>query len=931
MKNATRLLALVLAVVMCFGLLAGCGADQASAAASAETAEGKTLVAAATGFESKFSPFFASSADDQDVTDMVTLYLMGSDRVGNPVLNGIEGETRSYNGTDYTYTGPANIVITQNDDGTVYYDITMREDIVFSDGTPADIDDVIFGIYVYADPTYDGSTTLYSFPIEGMEEYRSGMDTKFNLITAAGKDNTDFSLWTEEEQTALWADLEKAGTAFAQEIVDYCVEAGYNEAGDVAGAAANWAFEGLAADATALDFWKLMEETYEGNYAELSSVESAGSSLFDLMENYDAYTIGVSTGESAASISGVQRTGDYSLRIVATEVDATLIYQMGLPVAPLHYYGDESKYDYENNKFGFDKGDLSIVKSKTTQPLGAGVYTFKEYSDNIVYLEANPKYYEGEAKTKYLNFLATNEAGDVAGAAANWAFDGLAADATALDFWKLMEETYEGNYAELSSVESAGSSLFDLMENYDAYTIGVSTGESAASISGVQRTGDYSLRIVATEVDATLIYQMGLPVAPLHYYGDESKYDYENNKFGFDKGDLSIVKSKTTQPLGAGVYTFKEYSDGVVYLEANSKYYEGEAKTKYLNFISTNEADKVTGIPAGTIDISAPSYSTEVANQIAEYNDGNADFDGSVITTRLIDYRGYGYIGICANNVKVGDDPNSEESKALRKAFGTIFSVYRDEGIDSYYGNTASVINYPISNTSWAAPQITDDGYQIAYSVNAAGEPIYTEGMSNEEKYAAAIEAVLGFFEKAGYTVKDGKCVEAPEGAKLEYQVNIGADGVGDHPSFLLLKNAADALATIGITLNVNDLANSSDLFASYQTGVAEMWCAAWQASTDPDMFQLYHSEGTTNYYAVNDADLDELIMAGRMSTDQTYRKGVYKAAMEIIMDYGVEVPIYQRSEAYTFSSERIDISTIPTDMTPYWSWKSEVDQIVVK
>ena len=751
MKNATRLLALVLAVVMCFGLLSGCGKDAASAASTAETTEGKTLVAAATGFESKFSPFFASSADDMDITEMVTLYLMGSDRVGNPVLKGIEGETRSYNGTDYTYTGPANIEITENEDGTVYYDITMREDIVFSDGTPADIDDVIFGIYVYADPTYDGSTTLYSFPIQGMEEYRSGMDTKFNLITAAGKDNTDFSLWTEEEQTALWADLEKAGTAFAQEIVDYCVEAGYNEAGDVAGAAANWAFDGLAADATALDFWKLMEETYEGDYANLSSTESAGSSLFDLMENYDAYTIGVSTGESAASISGVQRTGDYSLRIVATEIDATLIYQMGLPVAPLHYYGDESKYDYENNKFGFDKGDLSIVKSKTTQPLGAGVYTFKEYSDNIVYLEANPKYYEGEAKTKYLNFLATNE------------------------------------------------------------------------------------------------------------------------------------------------------------------------------------ADKVTGLTAGTIDISAPSYSTEVANQIAEYNGGNADFDGSVITTRLIDYRGYGYIGICANNVKVGDDPNSEESKALRKAFGTIFSVYRDEGIDSYYGNTASVINYPISNTSWAAPQITDDGYQIAYSVNAAGEPIYTEGMTNDEKYAAAIEAVLGFFEKAGYTVKDGKCVEAPEGAKLEYQVNIGADGVGDHPSFLLLKNAKDALATIGITLNVNDLANSSDLFASYQTGVAEMWCAAWQASTDPDMFQLYHSEGTTNYYAVNDADLDELIMAGRMSTDQTYRKGVYKAAMEIIMDYGVEVPIYQRSEAYTFSSERIDISTIPTDMTPYWSWKSEVDQIVVK
>ena len=752
MKNAKRILALVLAVVMCFGLFAGCGEEAASSAAStAEAAEGSTLVASASGFESKFSPFFASAADDQDIADMVTLYLMGSDRVGNPVLNGIEGETRSYNGTDYTYTGPANIVITENADGTVYYDITMREDIVFSDGTPADIDDVIFGIYVYADPTYDGSTTLYSFPIEGMEEYRSGMDTKFNLITAAGRDNTDFSLWTEEEQTALWADLDRAGAKFAQEIVDYCVANGYNEEGDVAGAAANWAFDGLAADATVEDFWAMMDEAYAGDYASLSGTESAGSTLFDLMENYAAYSIGVATGDSV---------------------------------------------DY---------------------------------------------------------------------------------------------------------------------------------------ISGIQRTGDYSLRVVATEISATLIYQLSFPIAPLHYYGDESKYDYENHKFGFDKGDLSIVKSKTTQPLGAGPYTFKEFSNGVVYLEANPNYYKGEAKTKYLNFIETQEADMVTGITAGTIDVSAPSYSTEVSNQIAEINGGNADFDGSVITTKLIDYRGYGYIGICANNVKVGDDANSEESKALRKAFGTIFSVYRDEGINSYYGNTASIINYPISNTSWAAPQVTDDGYQVAYSVNAAGEPIYTEGMSNEDKYAAAIEATLGWFEKAGYTVEGGKVTAAPEGAKTEYQVNISAGGVGDHPSFLLLKNAADALATIGITLNVNDLANAADLYASYQTGVAEMWVAAWQSSNDPDMFQLYHSEGTTNYYAINDADLDELIMSGRMSTDQTFRKGVYKAAMEIIMDYGVEVPVYQRSEAYIFSSERVDTSTIPTDMTPYWGWKSEVENIVVK
>ena len=71
-------------------------------------------------------------------------------------------------------------------------------------------------------------------------------------------------------------------------------------------------------------------------------------------------------------------------------------------------------------------------------------------------------------------------------------------------------------------------------------------------------------------------------------------------------------------------------------------------------------------------------------------------------------HRNIGYIGVNPNRVKVGDDPASDASKNLRKAIATILSVYRDEGINSYYGETASVINYPISNTSWAAPVTTD-------------------------------------------------------------------------------------------------------------------------------------------------------------------------------------------------------------------------------
>lgn len=746
--------ALLLSTAMCLSMTVGAYAEEAAETASETAAEAtaeageKTLVASDNHYEGKFSPFFVQSAEDQHIVDLTQIGLVNTDRVGALVEKGIEGETRSYNGTDYTYNGPADMEVTENEDGTVYYDFTLRDDLVFSDGTPIDIDDVIFSMYVLSDPTYDGSSTLYSQPILGMEEYRSGMSTLSVLLAAAGEDNTDYTYWTEDQQKAFWDAVNDGGVKFAQEIVDYMVANGGVEEGDVVSAAAGWGFE-LPEGADAKAFFLAIGDQYGWNFSSMEA-ETAGTALADLIP--------------------------------------------------------EDVYNYP--------------------------------------------------------------------------------------------------------------------------TVGVETGDSADYIEGIQKTGDYSMRVVATEIAANMGYQLAVTIAPLHYYGDESQYDYDNHKFGFEKGDLSGIRSKTTQPLGAGPYTFKEYSNGTVYLVANPNYYNGEPKTKYLNFLETLEDDKTTGVEAGTIDIGDPSYSSEIRAQITEYNGGDDSLDGKDISIRLYNFRGYGYIAMSADNVKVGDDPASEESKNLRKAIATVLAAYRDESIDSYYGDTASVINYPISSTSWAAPQVTDDGYQVAYSTDVDGNSIYTEGMTAEDKYAAALQAALGYFEAAGYTVEDGKLTAAPEGAKLNYQVNIGANGNGDHPSFLLLKNASEALATIGFTLNVNDIATASELYQSYQSGVAEMWVAAWQSTPDPDMYQVYSSKGTTNYYKINDPDLDELIVAARMSTDQTYRKGLYKAVMDVVLDWAVEVPVYQRCECYIFSTERVNMSTVTPDMTPYWSWMSEVQTL---
>ena len=775
MKHMKQLIALLLALVLCLGLLAGCASKTTDDTTtptdttpaddtSKDTTEGGedatdetvgnpdgTIVIAETGFEGKFSPFFAASAPDQAAHALTQAVLLNADRRGEIIMHGIEGETRSYNGTDYTYYGLADCEVTENDDGTVTYAITLRDDVTFSDGTPMTIDDVIFNMYVYMDPTYDGSATFYSVPIVGIDEYRGGMDTRMNVILAAGPDGYEANdLYTEEQYNTFWAAFQTAGEKFAQSIADYVME-NYGAA-DFAAAVAMWGYE--ANDAAEL--WSKIVETY-----------------------------------------------------------------------------------------GYDLSDDGINKEVAT--------------------------------TSITDFIA-EEIGDT----------------------------------------------------WNDYIVGVKTGESADHVEGIVKTGDYSMTLTTSELSTTAIYQLQMEIAPLHYYGDASLYDYDNNSFGFPKGDLSLVRAKTSTPMGAGPYIFKEYSDGVFYTDANPNYFLGAPKNGHVNMKETQEADKITGIQSGALDISDPSYSLEVRNQIADINGADGD-DGAIITTRLMDYRGYGYIALAAGNVKVGDDPASQESKDLRKAIMTVLSAYRDEGIDSYYGETASVINYPISNTSWAAPQVTDDGYQIAYSTDVEGNAIYTADMSTEDKYAAALNAALGYFEAAGYTVENGMVTAAPEGAAMEYTVNIGGSGNGDHPTFQVLTNAAAALKTIGFNLIVNDMAQASDLFASYKSGEAEGWVAAWQSTNDPDMYQLYHSQGSTNYYEINDPDLDELIIAARQTTDQEARKAMYKEAMEIILDWGVELPVYQRSEASIFSSERIVVDSIPKDMTPYWTYLSEIEQIQVQ
>ena len=241
MIKLRKLLALVLAGTLAFSMSVTAFAETAHVQEE-EGAAGGTVVYATSTFGQKFSPFFYTTAYDAEVVELFTGYTLASDRGGAIVENGIEGETREYNGTDYDYYGMGDIEVVQNDDDSVDYNLTIRDDLVFSDGVPVTIDDVIFSIYVQCDPTYDGSSTFYALPITGMEDYRSGMESRLSLILAAGPDGYEENdYFTEEQYTKFWDAFAVAGDNFAQEILDYLVARGYNEEDEsVAAKAANW-------------------------------------------------------------------------------------------------------------------------------------------------------------------------------------------------------------------------------------------------------------------------------------------------------------------------------------------------------------------------------------------------------------------------------------------------------------------------------------------------------------------------------------------------------------------------------------------------------------------------------------------------------------------------------------------------------------------
>ena len=324
-----------------------------------------TLLLQSSTMDGIFSPYFYSSAYDGDVVGLVNVGLLTVDPTG-AVVAGDEYPTVAqeysifYTDNLTTYAPKENY----EEGDYVVYEMVLKNGAKFSDGTLIDADDVLYNYYVYLDPAYKGSSTLYTLPILGLKEFRTQVPSSqvavlgalADAIIAADERVTGYTAteaYTEEEHNDYWAAMNVAGTTYAQDIINY-VLANYNTDSYVARYfGGNFLVEDAAGlyvktSATAIATYSATEPTHVGltrynctlTFADVKASEGLSAAFGMAMWGFYSGTLGRAY---SLSVGGTTWTGATGTEYTVADLTALGYFEEIL----LAYQDEFDKVDYQ--------------------------------------------------------------------------------------------------------------------------------------------------------------------------------------------------------------------------------------------------------------------------------------------------------------------------------------------------------------------------------------------------------------------------------------------------------------------------------------------------------------------------------------------------------------------------------------------------------
>ena len=839
-----RILSLVLCLALCVGMasvLSGCGGKTDAFVIMTEQLDGL------------FNPFFSTSANDGTIVGMTQIGMLGSKYV-NGEVEVAYGENEAVVTKDYD--------ITENDDGTNTYTFVLKNGIKFSDGHPLTMEDVLFNYYVYLDPVYTGSNTLYSTDILGLSEYRT------QTVGSASDDSDE--LITSQAASRAQARLNELINLF--------------------------------------NIKKKASSTNEVSYADMKAAiqeHSVGA----------GYQSAISNDPSKVSNKNLLEDYEYALKLFKEELESDyLAAQESYTDAP---YKNHEEFKDEIFCFMFTEGYVEVKYAEgadgKTDRTTIETLT-KAYPDTIKTKEAAVDYIYNDKIARELDIILQY-----------WATaTTLTTEFTAKAKEVILHENVSDDntlavpsisgIVSLGHTDKAGSTI---KVNGTDYT--VASGHNADGT--VTNAAEYDvLQITIDGVDPKAIWNFAVTVAPQHYYGEGSavSMDIANNKFGVEFASFDFM-SKIIQsprnvkiPMGAGSYKATDssnsdkpsendfYANNVVYFKANEHFNTlgtgiENAKIDKIRYQIVSSNNAIAALETGTVHYISPALTTDNYQKLQDM--GKKGY--TMITT---DQLGYGYVGVNASKVT-----NQDLRKAIMCSMNTALAL------DYYRAGTAEQIYWNMSTVSWAYPDgedATDNGKDYP-QMGAWSESI---ARSNIEKYMQAAGVSAGDSElKVTFTIAGSTLQDHPT-----YKVFRDAAALlNDMGWAVTVVCDPQALTKISTgSLEVWAAAWSSaldpDMYQVYHKNSTATSTLAWG-------YNYLKNSGTAEELDILD-ELSDLIDQARETNDKDTRSELYKEAMGYVLDLAVELPVYQRDVLYAYNAKVINSESMPKDVNPYSS-----------
>ncbi len=829
------------------------------------------LVLSTQELDKVFNPFFSTSATDSNIVGMTQISMLS---------NTSDGKVAYGDNEAVVVKDLETITEGEGESQTTTYYFVLKNNVRFSNGTYLTIKDVLFNMYVYLDPVYTGSATMYSTDIVGLKTYRT-------------------QAVDETEQENFKAKFEARADARVQDLISACTalldEHKYDGAIDTDEALRTY----LAQYAE--------ENKTEGTESYLLADYNKALELFKEELNND-YSNSVDTYKD---IKFTDANNNIHEGLLTTDVEAFL-YNEG-------FIKWNKKANGGNGELTSDFGDLTQIKSWTKDYAISLVYKAKVPQSIVEILE-----YWGTATTlrEYLTNLIMEEHFQKYGSQYK-SISGI-------------------QFANMEEPVTVNGTTYNVPEYADGTKNQVVSGNEVLKVV-INKVDPKAIWNFAFAVAPMYYYSDAEHINAFDYkenfgveYGSQTfmtNVVKNPNKIGVPVGAGPYVASKSsggTDNVSSGDF----YDKGMVYFEANPYYIMGAPLIKKVQYRVVSSTQVLNALYTKEIDFAEPNAKPET---IRELNSKKSEGFGN----KSVRTSGYGYIGINAGKVPdvnvrrvIMHCINTQEcvdyyettAKAIYRSMSMSNWAY-PSGCTSYYPYIGGPVPEDLSVVySGYADFVTEKGYSAGQKLSEADQTEYL--LSLLDGYTENANGVLTKGNntlKYTFTIageeKDHPAYAAMKHAseilnKLGFQINVTTDA-----------NALKKLATGDLTVWAAAWSSTidPDMYQVYHKDSTATSVLNWGYK------QIKANVGGKYDYEVGVIDdLSDYIEQGRETTDINERKGIYAKALDLVMELAIELPTYQRDDLYAYNTDKIDVSTFTPDseLSPYKGLMSDLHKV---